>query len=206
LQAELQEHFDALMGHAAKASALIPREVKGELGYALQIEEFRGLLNAAAVKIARDVASVSPLPDPTKPSRVKEFEEWRTGEVRPITWYVERNIAGIKAKSFPEFEPVAVPAPAAADREPAVATDRAKEPAATAAPVPFRIPGPAIAEGEVIDMRHHVVMIGEEESATEEELAELELVDETPAPEPVMPEPPALTAEREAELLATASI
>src|SRR5205814_1403446 len=107
LQAELQDEFDTLMSHAVKAFALLPPHVRGELGFGLQVEEFRGLLLVAAVKIARDIASPTPLPDPTQPSRIDEFTDWRSGETRSVTAHVERTIAGLKARSFPEFESAA---------------------------------------------------------------------------------------------------
>src|SRR5438045_8697076 len=42
LQAELQEQFDQMMSNAAKAFALIPHTARGQLGFMLQPEEFRG--------------------------------------------------------------------------------------------------------------------------------------------------------------------
>ena len=149
-------------------------------------------INLAAVKIARDVASPSPVVDPTTPSRIDEFTDWRSGETRTLTGYVEQNIAGLKAAAFPELEPVvAGPAPSAvAVRE---------EPAVQSAAPPAT--SQKYVTGEVVSLRK--VVVASEDIGEEDEPELIETPELTLAPEPA---PLALTAEREAELLANASI
>src|SRR5262249_20127847 len=109
------------------------------------------LFDVAARKIALDTATPSPLPDPTKSSRLPEFTTWATGEVRDVMEHVERVIAGLKETSFPDLAanaPVVSAAPAVVV-EPVATTER-ETAAAEAAEPNFRMPP---AEPEVIDLR-----------------------------------------------------
>jgi hypothetical protein len=106
-QVEAQGEFDAAMAAAQKACALLPPAVRSELGNELSIAAVRGLMQASAMQIAQDLATVSPLPDPNVLTRLTEFTDWRTGQPRLILTHVESVIAGVKALSFPEYEPAA---------------------------------------------------------------------------------------------------
>jgi hypothetical protein len=108
LQVQVQQEFDRAMEAAQRAFVLLPYRVRSEVGNELSVEAVRGLMKASAVKIAQDLASVSPLPDPMSQTRLSEFTDWKTGETRPVIEHIERVIAGVKTLSFPEYEPAAV--------------------------------------------------------------------------------------------------
>src|SRR5262249_45541765 len=115
-----------------------------QMGFELNEDAIRSLFDVAARKIAYDSATPSPLPDPTKASRLPEFTDWRTGDVRNVMEHAEQIIAGLKETSFPDL-PASAPV---VDAAPAVvATDTL----ATAAGVPAVYMPPA--EPEVIDLR-----------------------------------------------------